>query len=75
MNSARDVIIHKDMIELSDKKWRKIQELLVEEGGPSRRISWVLKREYGFTPRHDWGKVYLDFYDDKMQTYFQLRFL
>lgn len=57
----------------------KLKPKLIEEYGVKIAISWVCKRELGFTPRYhrDHGKeeVHLDFYDEAMYTMFLLKYM
>lgn len=68
-------ILNDETIVLSEAEWDRIKNKIKEDVGPSGLISWVQKREFGFTPRYDFLRVYLDFYDPKMLTYFRMRFL
>ena len=71
-------------IELSKEDFFKLKEKLLVEYGNKIHISWVLKRECGFTVRthHAWTEqrgsetIYcLDFYEEKMKTWFCLKYL
>lgn len=73
-------------IKLTEQQWEKIQkDLIVQYPASYTLISWVTKRELGFTVRHhtEWGNgmvnsnvvVYLDFYDDHLETIFRLKHL
>jgi hypothetical protein len=68
-------IINDETIVMGDKEWDEIKLKIRSEIGNSGLITWVMKREYGFTPRYDFLTVYLDFYDPKMLTYFRMKFL
>jgi hypothetical protein len=71
---------------LSTREWEEnIKPALIKEYGKSIAISWVCKRELGFTVRYHraadrmdaaFGKeeVHLDFYDEASQTMFLLKF-
>lgn len=76
------------MITLTRAKWRDLRQQLSKEYPPSiMNIRSAMKRELGFTPRfHDFndgnyisygngGIVYLDFFDDVKETWFQLKYL
>jgi len=75
------------MIKLTSKEWKKIHKQLKEEykSKPSIfMIREVMKRELGFTTRyhttysHQHGTVetiYLDFFNDAMETLFRLKYL
>ena len=70
-------------IELSSAEWEQIKSKLIEEFGQKIIITWVLKRECGFTVRShtDWNDgnyhrvICLDFYDEQMKTWFILKYL
>jgi len=66
-------------IELTRKEWDDLKQRLITEHGPRILISWVLKRECGFTMRdhreHDRSYIALDFYDEQMRTFFHLKYL
>jgi hypothetical protein len=75
-------------IELNHKEWEQLQNKLVAELGARARISWVLKREFGFTVREhsrwdntnkDWqdrrSVICIDFYDEAAKTWFALKYL
>ena len=71
-------------LELSKEEWIKIKQRLVEDFGQRILISWVMKRECGFTVRNhtkwsDDGRDYsvtvcLDFYDEQMKTWYILKY-
>ena len=76
-------------IELSQEEWQNIKLKIQEEYEPATfLISWVLKRDLGFTVRlhrvyiddGDYGsgwvtKTMLDFYDNELETVFRLKYL
>ena len=69
-------------IELSTVEWKKVKEQLIEDFGQKILISWVMKRECGFTVRTHtrWQDdqssvvVCLDFYDEQMKTWYILKY-
>jgi len=69
-------------IELSTTEWKKVKQQLIEDFGQKILISWVMKRECGFTVRthtrweDDQSKVVvcLDFYDEQMKTWYILKY-
>lgn len=71
-------------IELSKSEWIDLRARLVEEYGEKIRISWVMRRECGFTVReHIVYKAFddgptrvfcLDFYDEQMKTWYILKY-
>ena len=74
------------MITLTLHEWIPLQQRLVEEHGLSvMNISWVCRRELGFTIRYHrqlfnddgWGETItcLDFYDDAKETFFRIKYL
>ena len=68
------------MITLSRDEWIPLQQRLVEEHGLSvMNISWVCRRELGFTLRYhrQLGEniTCLDFYDDAKETFFRIKYL
>ena len=71
------------MITLSKFEWIPLQQRLVEEHGLSiMNISWVCRRELGFTIRYHQQSVNndetitcLDFYDDAKETFFRIKYL
>lgn len=74
------------MITLSRDEWIPLQQRLVEEHGLSvMNISWVCRRELGFTIRYHrqlvnddgWRETItcLDFYDDAKETFFRIKYL
>jgi hypothetical protein len=67
------------MITLNNEQWSKIAEQIRAEYPPSvLMISWITRRELGFTVRqgvYGSGKVFLDFYDDGKEMWFTLRYL
>lgn len=78
-------------IKLTRKEWQPISDRLSKECPKSwTTITYVQKRELGFTVRHHTEKVYdgqteggynvsffvcLDFYDDVKETYFRMKYL
>lgn len=71
------------MIQLTESQWARILERLQQE----HPLSWTLirrtmRRELGFTPRYHvhWnGRHYrdlvcLDFFDDRQETWFRLKY-
>ena len=72
------------MIKFSKNEWIPIQQRLIEEHGLAvMTISWVCRRELGFTIRNEkiYGNnkyihnIYLDFFDDAKETFFTLKYL
>ena len=75
------------MIKFTPAEWSKLRERLLNEYPRSFiLISWVCKRELGFTVRDhstyadQYGNgtahtIYLDFYDDAKETWFRLKYL
>ena len=67
------------MITLSKYEWIPLQQRLVEEHGLSvMNISWVCRRELGFTIRYHRQSetiTCLDFYDDAKETFFRIKYL
>lgn len=71
-------------IELSQEEWNKIKQQLIADFGQKILISWVMKRECGFTVRNHtrWSEdgrdnkvvVCLDFYDEQMKTWYILKY-
>ena len=75
-------------IELTKKEWLHLRDSLVRDFGSKILISWVMRRECGFTMRehHVWHKkqtdfgeysetVYcLDFYDEQMKVWYLLKY-
>jgi hypothetical protein len=74
------------VITLSEREWLNIREQLKLDYADKPSI-WlmrsVMRRELGFTTRshQDWNQgqyhsiVYLDFYDEPMETIFRLKYL
>lgn len=68
----------------SERDWNKLWASILKEYPPSINISWVCKRELGFTVRKHtyWDRegrayiheVHLDFYDEAMKTLFILKY-
>lgn len=71
-------------LELSCEEWEKVKQHLLEDFGQKILISWVMKRECGFTVRThtQWSQdgrhhkviVCLDFYDERMKTWYILKY-
>ena len=69
-------------IELAEPEWEKVKARLLKDFGKKILISWVMKRECGFTVRTHtaWENdrhrviVCLDFYDEKMKTWYILKY-
>lgn len=71
-------------LELTKQEWAKTKERLIQEFGQKILISWVMKRECGFTVRNHtrwsddgedhWEVVCLDFYDEQMKTWYILKY-
>ena len=69
-------------LELSREEWEKVKQRLLEDFGQKILISWVMKRECGFTVRThtQWSQdahkviVCLDFYDERMKTWYILKY-
>ena len=70
-------------LQLAPKQWEAIKERIIQDyGKTSILVSWVLKRELGFTFREHWPGdycagtvIYLDFYDESAMTMFRLKYL
>jgi len=71
-------------IELTKAEWLHLRENLVREHGQKILISWVMRRECGFTIREhtQWDRDYsnhhtvycLDFYDEQMKVWYLLKY-
>jgi hypothetical protein len=69
-------------IKIPCRRWRDIREKIIAVYGKSITISWVMRRELGFTVREayfDWTigeepNVWLDFYDAAQKTLFLLKY-
>ena len=70
-------------IELTKQEWMDLRESLVRDFGKRILISWVMKRECGFTIRehHVWDnqtgsttRYCLDFYDEQMKVWYLLKY-
>ncbi len=76
-------------IELTHKEWNELKDRLVAEYGSKILISWVCRRELGFTVREhrhfvirkdieNWRDnrtcICLDFYDEAMKSWFILKY-
>ena len=79
-----DIVKH---VELTHDEWEKLKELLVKEYGSKIMISWVMKRELGFTVREHqrWDDTYarwedrrsvicLDFYEEATKSWYILKY-
>ena len=70
-------------LQLAPKQWEDIKERIIQDyGKTSILVTWVLKRELGFTFREHWlggycagTVIYLDFYDESAMTMFRLKYL
>jgi hypothetical protein len=86
------VIVKKNLIIFcSIHEWDLVWEKIIADNSPSIALSWVLKRELGFTVRRheEWIKftssgitrnrcvsqVHLDFFNEAALTWFQLKYL
>lgn len=82
------VIVRKNLIIFcSTQHWDEVWQKILADNSASIGISWVLKRELGFTVRrHEkWSlverkhsvvkQVHLDFFDEAAVTWFQLKYL
>ena len=71
------------MLTLTAVEWTKIRKQIKEEYHWKLLIREVMRRELGFVTRyqeysHEHGTkegIYLDFYDDAMETLFRLKYL
>lgn len=73
-------------IELTHREWDDLKTKLVAELGNKALLSFVLKREFGFTVRehHRWDStqrwddrrsvICLDFYSEAAKTWFLLKY-
>ncbi len=69
-------------LELTESEWARVKARLIEDFGQKILISWVLKRECGFTVRSHttWNDnrhrvvICLDFYDERMKTWYILKY-
>lgn len=69
-------------IPLTEKSWETIRKELMTDYGASILISWKLKKTFGIVARHHeyWqddsyrSSMYLDFYDNELQTLFLLKY-
>lgn len=64
---------------ISKKDHQALLERLTAEYGMRIRLSWVSRRELGFTIRshRPWGggeQTFLDFYDEPSKTFFLLKY-
>jgi len=76
-------------ISITEKEWEKIRTHIKQDYGEKiLLITYVLRRELGFTPRidrkwiddGDYGSgyqttVWLDFYNEEQKTFFMLKYL
>lgn len=75
-------------LKVTEEQLSDLREKMVADYGPKIRISWVCKRELGFTIRdhevwveNQWGgkhpitEHYLDFYSESLKTAFMLRYM
>jgi hypothetical protein len=72
------------MIKFSRDEWIPLQQRLLKEHGLAiMNISWVCRRELGFTIRRGQlcndseysTDIYLDFFDDTKETFFRLKYI
>ena len=69
-------------IELTKQEWEHLRESLIKDHGQKILISWVMRRECGFTIREhtEWSdhgystKYCLDFYCEQMKVWFLLKY-
>lgn len=74
-------------IELTKEEWLHLRDCLIKDYGSKILISWVMRRECGFTIREhtQWtetkkGGLYpetiycLDFYDEQMKVWYLLKY-
>jgi hypothetical protein len=66
-------------IEISQKEYSILIDRLVAEYGLRIRLSWVSRRELGFSirthrPRYGCEQIYLDFFDAASKTFFLLKY-
>lgn len=67
---------------LSHSEWSKVKTELVKDYGASISISWVSRRELGFTAREhtDYANgrygssMHIDFYSEQARTFFMLKY-
>ena len=67
---------------LDHVEWGKVKQQLINDYGVSILISWVCKRELGFTVREhtDYvngrytSAIHLDFYSEEARTFFTLKY-
>lgn len=62
---------------ISSDRWTEILNQVVESRGMKYRLSFVLKRDMGWTPRlmrDDHNKVYIDFWTAEAKSMFLLEF-
>jgi hypothetical protein len=72
-------------LQITTAQYNELSEKLVAEYGAKIRISWVAKRELGFTVREHSGwdvkkdkwlhAYYLDFYSEAAKSYFMLKYM
>lgn len=66
-------------LKLSTKDYQVLVEKLKKEYGMFIMLSWVSRRELGFTfrrhhPKPNQEQMYVDFYDEASRTYFMLKY-
>lgn len=62
---------------VSNDRWTEILNQVIETRGQKYRLSFVLKRDMGWTPRlmpNDHSKVFIDFWSDDAKSMFLLEF-
>lgn len=62
---------------VSSVRWTEILNQVVETRGQKYRLSFVQKRDLGWTPRlmrNDHNKVYIDFWTEEAKSMFLLEF-
>jgi hypothetical protein len=88
------IIVRRNLIIFGNRHnehWDNIWQKILSEYGPTIAISWVLKRELGFTIRNhtQWvsvhtidsrsgyleEQIHLDFYNESALSWFQLKYL
>jgi hypothetical protein len=79
------MIVKENLITMRSDEWKKIRKKILDEYGPTYAISWVLKRELGFTVRKEdrydlhvfmpTDYIHLDFFDSTKQSFFQLKYI
>ncbi len=66
-------------LQVSKKDYAVLMNRLVAEYGMRILLSWVSRRELGFTirshrPRSGGEQIFLDFYDEASKTFFLLKY-